>query len=649
MLNDGKGIIMDRSILSTFALLALTVLIGCGGGGSSDSTANDYSITLDKSSVAIETRSGGEHFPAQYVKATYNGDGVVVGLPPGSTLPDWIIIEEDSSGSGWVQYKIYIDPNVTLTGVASFSRTVRFTTGKQDGSVVVYSDLRLNISILDSLIIDLTPVSESAYSGSSPFESSSIEIVTNAQQWSIESNQSWLSSSIQSGVGTGVFSVEIDPTNLQPGNYQGELTISDNRDSFALNVNLDVLESRIFTQDMGFAFIQSPEKNVSAKSFMFFSNNEMQVGNLSITSKPNWLTVEQTDPGRINLQLVSNSLDDGLYCDLVSLNEVESGRQISLHGCLYKASSTNLYEGSIASYTGNTSSHPMMVSAFDTVRPYAYVLDKTSLQINAYNIYTGELIHSLPSSASLPDSIVVSDDGLSLFARNKEGVEIYNLVTRSKDSSISGNESGRVDKLSFVRIDGMPFIYDRLSHFFNLEKQTHHFLDNNYNTPHVSEDGKVIYVQYDFEGIIKNSLSYDEQSNTLIKGAEEWITPTTNYKVYDFDLSENSTYMLVAEKNGQKLIEHFDNQNQLLSSYAVSADVLGIVCLTDRCIIREEASSGSKLSINDFNGNVFKVINAPAGFYGENPSISPYNDRLLYNVVREYYSDYAETHLKNLE
>ncbi len=129
---------MDK--LRTRALRALTPLLlalalaACGGGNDDGAS---YSISVSPTSITLNGMTGDPAVVAN-LDINYNGPGVVVGTLPGVPVPDWITLQ--------------VVPHTSTTATAvitastagmpgNYSVTLRFATGKPDGSSPVYADL----------------------------------------------------------------------------------------------------------------------------------------------------------------------------------------------------------------------------------------------------------------------------------------------------------------------------------------------------------------------------------------------------------------------------------------------------------------------------------------------------------------------------
>jgi len=134
-------------------------LAACGGGGSKSTPPGGnnppnnpptYTIAVAPGSVQFAANARGTLPAAQDVTATFNGEGLVVGTLPGTNLPSWLnltVVGSPTSSPAQVRF------SVTTTGTVadSLSTTIRFVTGKADGSQVVTKDVQVTYTITDPL------------------------------------------------------------------------------------------------------------------------------------------------------------------------------------------------------------------------------------------------------------------------------------------------------------------------------------------------------------------------------------------------------------------------------------------------------------------------------------------------------------------
>lgn len=133
-------------IRTVFCLVFIVCLISAcssGGGGGGP----DYSINLSQSSVNAQVNIGGSSTAS--VIATYTGDGVVVGYPPGVAEVSWLTVDVLNQISAQVVIELTLNSGGFSPGI--YTTTLRVVTGKADGSAVRYEDLSITMTVQDGL------------------------------------------------------------------------------------------------------------------------------------------------------------------------------------------------------------------------------------------------------------------------------------------------------------------------------------------------------------------------------------------------------------------------------------------------------------------------------------------------------------------
>jgi hypothetical protein len=225
------------------ALLAGLWLAGCGDA-----------ITLDISTrhLTFEAMAGAATPPAQTVKANFTGYAVIVGVPPGQSEPAWLDVAHASSDEKGAIFRFSI--KTTSMNPATYGATLRFVTGREDGTDLEYVDLPVTYTVRPAprpLSISPGYLSFSAVSGQTPPPTPSRVTVTtdDAQpvRYSVtasyhgSSTSGWLTLP-SSGLTPQSFDVGPNTTALPAGQYNAVLTLTpDNgRPSVQISVSYGV-------------------------------------------------------------------------------------------------------------------------------------------------------------------------------------------------------------------------------------------------------------------------------------------------------------------------------------------------------------------------------------------------------------------------
>ena len=165
----GAGSAGGRRVVFGAALIALSVACG-GGGGSAVSGGNGYSLDLSATALHFAAERNAPTPAAQTLDATFHGDGLVAGYPPGVTQPSWLTVTVTSATASAAT--ISVRANTTSLSAGTYRTTLRLVTGKQDGSAVVFKDVEVQYAVAAGLQSSATSLTFTAFEGNTPAQSS---------------------------------------------------------------------------------------------------------------------------------------------------------------------------------------------------------------------------------------------------------------------------------------------------------------------------------------------------------------------------------------------------------------------------------------------------------------------------------------------
>jgi hypothetical protein len=199
---------------------------GSNGGGSGGTGSAAYSITLSSSAL---TFSGTQYHPiaTSTVTANFKGDGVIVGTLPGNDLPTWLRVVTGTSAGQQASFEIA--PYIDGLAAGDYTTTLRFITGKADGSAFVYKDLPISLHLDEGFSVDGT-LAFAAVAGSdliTPVGSNTLNVKGAHIAWSAEL-PTWLQLSPSSGTTRGVVSATASAAGLAVGRYSTFIRFTDN-------------------------------------------------------------------------------------------------------------------------------------------------------------------------------------------------------------------------------------------------------------------------------------------------------------------------------------------------------------------------------------------------------------------------------------
>lgn len=195
-----------------------------GGGGSESST----SISLNKRTLTFRASEGAEP-AAQTIVARFRGDGIVVGYPVGVAEVSWLYIEISGNTDTTADVLIHA---YGITEAGTYTTTLRFVTGKEDGSEIQYVDLPVTYTVSEGA--EATVVSELIFNAVGtapgavlPSEGFEISLSGPNAQWSLSSDAEWLHIDQTSATGDATVTVTASPIGGLNGTVTGMVTAYD--------------------------------------------------------------------------------------------------------------------------------------------------------------------------------------------------------------------------------------------------------------------------------------------------------------------------------------------------------------------------------------------------------------------------------------
>lgn len=411
---------MTRWLYSASVLMILSALLSACGGGGGDGGGGpnptpSTSISLDKTTVTLTT----DGF-SQTVVATFRGDGLVVGTLPGTTVPSWLAVSAPPAGTSPV--------SVTVSAFGTmppgrYATTLRFATGKADGSNVVFQDVSVTFTV-DHLLSPAAVRPDATAGAPGPGFSAALTLVTAGATWQASSNQPWLTVTPTSGTGSATLNAAVS-NSLAPGQYTGTITVRDtltNRTRTTI-VDLAVNPRRLAVRPRGVALTSTVAHSALTRTVQVIDTANLG-GRWTASDDAPWLQLTPAPDGRsLTLTADDAALADGIhYATVTVAPDQEPGL-------------SNTTEIKVGLYVDHTSPAPpdAIVSpnilgvsgiAADPIRPYAYVAqtifdEMTSTfngAVSVYNFHTGQLVEKLDFPGRMMTGVVVSPDGGLLIA-----------------------------------------------------------------------------------------------------------------------------------------------------------------------------------------------------------------------------------------
>ena len=303
--------VLAKSTLVSALMSLLLILTACGGGGGGGSSGGNnggssgggaYNISLDRTSVDFSGTTDGEYNSSVIVKVQYKGDGVIVGYPPNIPEASWLIVTTNSSTENIATFELKA---VWGSISGNYSTTLRFITGKQDGTNIKYVDLPVKLTVKQGFSAN---ASETQFNFQSIGRVASavtpvnyqINIVGNDSDWTISSD-AWINVDKNSGKGNASVKVAINPATAKYGENTGKITVTDSvsKKSYDFNVHYRLLHADVSVETRKHHFTINQNTPTSALSSNFNISDGLQGTSAEdiytwslVSSSAEWVSLE---------------------------------------------------------------------------------------------------------------------------------------------------------------------------------------------------------------------------------------------------------------------------------------------------------------------------------------------------------------------
>jgi len=250
-------------------LLGVLLLSGCGGGGGGGTPT---SITVSPNAVNFITADTNAPIPGQVVQASFDGDGVVVAYPPGTSVPSWLQLESVGHGTSTADFRLLAYAGGL--GPGKYSTSLRFLTGRltssgelEDAKDISHFDITVTLTVSD-LAVSPQQLSFTAIQGSDapaqPVDSRSFAISGSNLEWTASSDQGWLTLAKTQGNTATTVGFSLSPAALPAGTHHANITVRNaTGESRSMAVNLQVRAPQIRIAPASLAFAVTGESTDS--------------------------------------------------------------------------------------------------------------------------------------------------------------------------------------------------------------------------------------------------------------------------------------------------------------------------------------------------------------------------------------------------
>jgi len=427
---------------STIALLSglisiFLILTGCGGGGgggsSGGSGGGSYSISIDKTSVIFSATTDGESSGSVLVKAQFKGDGVIVGYPPNVIEASWLSVSTVSSTANSATFELTVFPGYSAN---NYSTTLRFITGKEDGTNLKYVELPVSLSVKEGFSAG---ASETQFNFQSTGRITSaitpanyqINIKGDNSDWKISSD-SWISVDKSSGKGDAGVKVSINPATAKYGDNAGKITVTDSvsKRSYDFNVHYRLLHADVSVETKKHHFTVDENTSAGALTSSFNVIDSLQGTSVEdiytwtlVSSSAAWVSLEKntgtTAQGQaspkilINKNILLANPKGENYKATLTIQTQSEFSQAKEYTIDVEAFVT-LGSVAVSTSTAYQLNYNVDKAVFSSIAQQLFISDTTAKKLYVVDTKTGKTTHSY-SFDQMPESLSLSPNGRYLF------------------------------------------------------------------------------------------------------------------------------------------------------------------------------------------------------------------------------------------
>lgn len=217
-----------RLMKGALSTAALVLMAACGGGGGGSA----YSLSVSPTAVAFTAERDGVLPNAQSIQASFKGDGLIVGYPTGTTPPAWLAASLSSSTGSSAAVTLQI--TTTALPAGTYSTTLRFITGKSDGTNLVTRDVPITYRVNQGLQAAQSSFTFTTFEGTTPpAQTLNLSSDLGAYSWGITVESSgagptdWLTVTPPTGSASMSTAVLVQAASRPQGAYGANLVLRD--------------------------------------------------------------------------------------------------------------------------------------------------------------------------------------------------------------------------------------------------------------------------------------------------------------------------------------------------------------------------------------------------------------------------------------
>lgn len=315
-------------------MLVITALVLQACGSSEDNRVFSIATDITKAEFSHEFLQASTDSIA--IQVNFEGDGLIVGFAPETEPVPWLTYRAENVTEK--SATVYLDViNAQFLLADTHTTKIRIATTNDDASKFAVQDIDVSLFVWN-LTLDTPKVSYSATFGVTQIPSKTINISSENNEWTAQTDVSWLSLDVSSGTGDSAIVVTPDVSSfLTSGLQQGNIVLTEvtSGDTKLLPVDLALDNIYLFAERPAVALTSTSAISALATT-LSISSNSTQAINWQASTTVDWLEVTKLDDNHLQIiadpssapmnqnssaeVVVAASQNQGVISDIIKVN-----------------------------------------------------------------------------------------------------------------------------------------------------------------------------------------------------------------------------------------------------------------------------------------------------------------------------------------
>jgi len=461
----------------TLMLVTVVLLQSCGGS-SEEPTAN-FSINTNTSNISFSNELLQTSDDSFSIEVSFEGKGLLVGFAPDAQVVGWLEFrtENVTENSATIHVDVVNAENIIPN---LYETKLRISTGDVDSLALVHKDIDVSLLVW-RLSPDTDKLSFSTTFGEASVADQTVSLVTNENEWQLNTDVEWLSFDQSEGTGDAEITFNADLSSFnEPGLYTANVTLTETTtgDSKTLPVEVALDNIHLYADKSALLFSQLSDSQRLTHTISIYENSPENIL-WQATTEQDWVSLTpNSDNNTLTISVNTNLLgpaeiSEGLVT--VSATNASYVKPLSLPVSMYNKAIPN------AKVVINDIAPTSIVNS--PRLPYTYVT--VGNELRAYHQYTGEMFSSLTlgSDEAQVDQLLISPKGDFALLRLTDNVtdeatnETTQVVTRhrielpSNEATEITDSSIEFEPTALISIAGRHFVVTQAMEFADTDLQ----------------------------------------------------------------------------------------------------------------------------------------------------------------------------------